>query len=376
MTGSPDIQALMVAALRDAQRGLRRARPNPLVGAVVWKGGRIVGRGWHERYGGAHAETMALEDAGRSARGATLVVTLEPCCHFGKTPPCTDAILAAGIRRVVAATLDPNPEVAGKGVGLLRRRGVRVETGLLAERAMHLNEGYFSAHVRGRPWVTVKLAGTLDGKLAAADGTSRYISGPETLKLAHRLRVGHHAILVGRATVEADDPELTARLVSGPSPVRVILDSRGKLSCEYKVFDAERSRTVWVTGPGVPAARIRRMTGRGVEHLQLAVKRGAGLEPGAVIRMLLRLGLQSVLVEGGSSVATSFLRAELVDRLIVTVAPKILGAGSVPLLGDLGIRTMRDLVALRRPSVKVMGQDAVVQGYLQDPLDLLRDWRS
>ncbi len=376
MKDSSEVQTLMIAALRDARRGLAHARPNPMVGALVWKGGRVIGRGWHARCGGPHAEVVALEEAGRRARGATLVVTLEPCCHFGRTPPCTDVILAAGIRRVVAATLDPNPEVAGMGVGLLRRRGVKVEVGLLAERAMHLNEGYFSSHVRGRPWVTLKLASTLDGKLAAADGTSRYISGPETLKLAHRLRAEHHAILVGRGTVEADDPELTARLVRGTSPVRVVLDSRGRLSGESKVFDVAAARTVWITGPGLPAARIRRMTGRGVEHLPLELRRGVGIDPGSVLGMLLRLGLQSVMVEGGSSVGTSFLKAGLVDRLVVTVAPKLLGAGSVPIVGDLGIRTMRDLVTLTRPRVEVMGQDAVLQGYLQEPLELLADWRG
>ena len=374
MTYRPEFEPAMREALRLARRGLLRARPNPLVGAVVLKGGRIVGRGAHERYGGPHAEVVALADAGRRARGGVLVVTLEPCAHFGKTPPCTDAILAAGIKQVVVATLDPNPEVGGRGAALLRRKGVRVDVGCLAAAALALNEGYFSAHVRRRPWVTLKMASTLDGKLAAADGTSRYISGPETLRLAHRLRTQHHAILVGRQTVESDDPQLTPRLARGPAPVRVVLDSRGRLPAERQVFDTRRARTVWVTAPGVPGVRIRRLTERGVEHLEAPRGPRGGLLLPAVLRLLLRLGLQSVLVEGGAGVATSFLRASLVDRLVLTVAPKLLGANNVASLGDLGIRSMKDILTLSNPSVTRMGEDAVFRGELTEPLEMLEGW--
>jgi diaminohydroxyphosphoribosylaminopyrimidine deaminase/5-amino-6-(5-phosphoribosylamino)uracil reductase len=376
-----DPETAMDQALRLARRGLARARPNPMVGAVVLKDGRVIGRGWHARYGGPHAEVVALEDAGRGARGATLVVTLEPCNHHGRTPPCTEAVLRAGVRRVVAATLDPNPQVAGQGLARLRRGRVAVQVGIRAAEALRLNEGYFSLHVRGRPWVTLKVAVTLDGRLAAADGTSRYISGPGTLRLAHRLRTGHHAILVGRGAVEADDPQLNARLVRGTNPVRVVLDTRGTLRADRRVFDAREARTLWVTGPGVSRARLRPVVERGVEHVEvprarggIRDPRGGGLSLRRVLRELVRRGLQSVLVEGGSEVLTSFMNANLVDRLTVVVAPRLLGAGNRDWLGDLGVRTMRHLRPLMFPEVRVMGTDAMFTGYLTDPSDLLEGW--
>ncbi|MBI5837430.1 MAG: bifunctional diaminohydroxyphosphoribosylaminopyrimidine deaminase/5-amino-6-(5-phosphoribosylamino)uracil reductase RibD [Candidatus Eisenbacteria bacterium] len=369
-----DINAAMDRALSLARRGLARARPNPMVGSVVLRDGRVVGRGWHACFGGPHAEVVALEDAGRAARGSTLVVTLEPCAHHGKTPPCTEAILRAGVKRVVAATLDPNPAVAGRGLDFLRRRRVVVEVGAGADGALRLNEGYFSSHVRGRPFVTLKVASTLDGRLGAADGTSRYISGPHTLRYAHRLRTEVHAILVGRATVEADDPQLTTRLVRGPSPVRVVLDTRGVLRPAARVFAAGEARTLWVTGPRVPVSRLRPVLARGVEHVEVRRARDGGLDLRRVLRELARRQLQSVLVEGGSRVATAFVAAGLVDRVMVAVAPRLLGAGNVGWLGDLGIRTMRDLRHLMFPEVRVMGTDALFSGYLTDPSDLLEGW--
>jgi diaminohydroxyphosphoribosylaminopyrimidine deaminase / 5-amino-6-(5-phosphoribosylamino)uracil reductase len=367
-------EAAMELALRLARRGLAGARPNPLVGAVVLRDGRVVGRGWHQRCGGPHAEVVALAEAGRAARGATMVVTLEPCNHQGKTPPCTEAILRAGVRRVVAATLDPNPKVAGAGLSRLARARVVVEVGQGASGALKLNEGYFSVHVRRRPWVTLKVASTLDGRLAASDGTSRYISGPHTLRLAHRLRTEYHAILVGRGTVEADDPQLNARLVRGTSPVKVVLDARGTLAPSRKVFDTGEAPTLWVTAAGVPAARVRAMRGRGVEQVVLPRGPGRGLDLKRLLRDLARRGLQSLLVEGGSQVLTSFLVAGLADRLMVDVAPRLLGAGNRDWLGDLGVRTMRDIRALMFPEVRVMGTDALFSGYLTDPSDLLERW--
>ncbi|HVP39091.1 MAG TPA: bifunctional diaminohydroxyphosphoribosylaminopyrimidine deaminase/5-amino-6-(5-phosphoribosylamino)uracil reductase RibD [Candidatus Saccharimonadales bacterium] len=364
----------MDQALRWARRGLARARPNPLVGAAVLRDGRLVGRGWHTRFGGPHAEAMALEDAGRAARGATLVVTLEPCAHYGKTPPCTEAILQAGVRRVVAATLDPNPLVAGRGLARLRRGGVSVQVGCGAAAALGLNEGYFSTHVRGRPWVTLKVACTLDGKLAAADGTSRYISGPDTLRLAHRLRTEYHAILVGRGTVEADDPQLNARLVAGTSPVKVVLDGRGRLRPTLRVFDVREAPALWVTGPGVPRARREPVVARGVEHVEVPRARSGGLDLRRVLRELSRRGLQSLLVEGGSEVLTAFLNAGLVDRVMVAVAPRLLGQGNRDWLGDIRVRTMRHIRPLLFPEVREMGTEALFTGYLTDPSDLLEGW--
>jgi diaminohydroxyphosphoribosylaminopyrimidine deaminase/5-amino-6-(5-phosphoribosylamino)uracil reductase len=309
--------AYMARALELAARARGRTAPNPMVGAVVVKDDTVLAEGWHHAPGEAHAEVDALSKLGGRAPGATIHVTLEPCCHHGRTPPCTDAILASGATRVVAAMLDPDPRVAGKGIELLRRAGIEVEVGVLEAESRRLNRGYLLARAEGRPAVTLKAGITLDGRIASAYGESRWITSEEGRRAGHRLRDEHDAILAGRRTVAIDDPQLTTRLAGGRDALPVVLDSRLELGPDRRVFHGPRRAVVYaITGERALEADVVKVPpGRG------------GVDLRAVMADLVSRGVHSVLVEGGGIVARSFLDEGLVDRVELFVSPKVLAQG-------------------------------------------------
>ena len=317
-------QRFMRLALEEASRGLGRTAPNPAVGAVLVRGGKVVGRGHHARAGSPHAEIEALRQAGARARGADLYTTLEPCDHFGRTPPCSLAVIEAGVRRVFVGSRDPNPLVDGKGTARLRRAGIEVVAGLLRPECDALNAPWFRFIGSGRPFVTLKVAATLDGRIATRAGDSRWVSGPEARAWVHRLRDRVDAVLVGRGTAQADDPRLTTRLPGGGGhdPLRVVLDTDLRLPASLRLFRQRSAARTLV----VHAARRERDLGPRVELLRCARGPG-GLELGAVLDRLAERGVVHLLVEGGGAVAAGFLAAGLVDRLALVLAPRLLGGG-------------------------------------------------
>lgn len=340
---TPDDIAHMRAALALARRGLGNVAPNPAVGCVIVRDRAVVGRGWTQPGGRPHAETEALKRAGDAARGATAYVTLEPCCHWGRTPPCTDAMIAAGIARAVIALRDPDPRVNGEGLDRLRAAGVAVEEGVLEAEAARLNAGFLSRVRAGRPLVTLKLATTLDGRIAAASGESRWITGPEARRLAHRLRARHDAVMVGSGTALADDPALTVRIPGlvppgHPGPVRIVADGRLRLPLTSVLAATARATPTWIlTTQGADRHRVAAFTDCGVTVISVAADPNGQPEPRAALRALAQRGITRVLVEGGSRLAASLLRAGVVDRLAWFHAPGVLGADAIPGIEALGL---------------------------------------
>lgn len=350
----------MRAALALARRGLGNTWPNPAVGCVVVRDGRVVGRG-HTRPGGRpHAETEALAAAGAAARGATAYVTLEPCCHWGRTPPCTDALVAAGVTRVVVALTDPDRRVNGEGIARLRAAGVAVEVGLLEAEAARANAGFVKRVREGLPLVTLKLASTLDGRIATARGDSQWITGPEARRLAHALRGSHDAVMAGSGTVLADDPELTCRLPGfAPVPtVRVVADSRLRTPLGARLFNDPAP--VWVlTREGGDPAGLAALRQQGAEPIEIAggeVAAGdGGLEPLAMLRALAGRGITRVLVEGGAALAASLLGAGLVDGVAWFTAPSLIGGDGLAAVGPMGVRALGEAVRLAVTGTRAVG---------------------
>jgi len=355
----------MRLALRLGRRGLGRTSPNPPVGAVVVKDGVVVGRGYHHQAGMPHGEVAALRDAGSRARGATLYVTLEPCAHHGRTPPCTAAVIAAGVRRVVVGARDPNPRVPGDGIGRLRAAGIVVESGVLAAECDELIAAFRTHVTTGLPRVTLKLAASLDGRIATATGESRWITGDASRRYVHRLRAEHDAILVGAETVIRDDPQLTCRRRDGRNPLRVILDGRLRLPLQAGVLtNTGTAATLVVTGRQASAAKIRRIEARGAQVLQLPARAGRI----AMRRVLQALGarnVMSVLIEGGAGVAAAALTARVVDRMLIFYAPKLIGGDGRPMLDALGVRHMRQALALGPLRVRRFRDDLLVATQMQ-----------
>lgn len=357
----------MRRALAEATLGRGQVEPNPMVGAVVVRDGRLVAVGHHDRFGGPHAEVMALEQAGGTARGSTLYVTLEPCCHHGKTPPCVEAILQAGVARVVAALRDPFPRVDGGGFTRLREAGVAVAWGLEADAARHLNAPYLKRLATGRPYVIAKWAMTLDGKTAAANGDSRWISGPRSRALIHELRGRMDAIAVGIGTALADDPELTARPPGPRVAARLVLDSTARLPLESKLARTARAVPVWVAVTDrAPADRRDRLESAGCTLLSFP---GDGPIPiGPLLDELGRRGLTNLLVEGGGRVLGAFLDAGEVDSVEVYIAP-VLEGGDHPFTParGLGVALMAEALRLDRHKVAWLDGDIQLQGTLAKP---------
>ena len=353
----------MHRALELAEKARGYTSPNPMVGAVIVKNGRIVAEGYHRRAGSEHAEVVALRKAGRRARGATIYVTLEPCCHVGCTGPCTEAIIDAGISRVVYASLDPNPIVRGKGDRRLRQAGLAVARGILRSQAEELNEAYYLFYRLGRPFVTLKMAETIDGRIATVTGDSQWISSPESLKFAHKLRAVNDAVMVGAGTVRADNPALTVRLVKGKNPYRIVVAGREELPSNCQVLANNHDLKTVVAEAGRshrPSPQNKRASG--LVRWELKADRRGRLDLQDLLEKAAAFGLQSILVEGGSALATALLKAKLVDKVVLVIAPKMIGHGT-PVIGDLGIKKLADGIVLAGVKVRQLGPDVVVSGY-------------
>ena len=352
----------MRLCLRAALRGRGRVSPNPMVGAAVVRGGRLVGIGHHALWGGPHAEAVALARAGRRARGATLYVTLEPCAHVGKTPPCVDAVLGAGIRKVVVAMRDPHPLVEGKGIRALRRAGVGVVCGLLGDEARRLNEAYVTATTRGRPLVTLKAGMTLDGRIATVARASRWITSAEARREAHRMRATHDAVLIGIATALRDRPRLTARWGARRQPRRVVLDSTLRLPPGAPMLRAGGGGGVIVYAARDVRNRRSTLERKGAEVVVAGRGRG-GVDLRKVLADLVARGIHSLLVEGGSEIAWEFLRRRMVDRIALFVAPRIVGGrAAVPVVGGEGVRALDAAFRVRDLEARPIGPDLLLTG--------------
>jgi diaminohydroxyphosphoribosylaminopyrimidine deaminase / 5-amino-6-(5-phosphoribosylamino)uracil reductase len=363
---TPDGQ-FMRLALKLARRGLGKTSPNPMVGAVIVKGGRVIAQGYHHAFGKDHAEVDALKHAAEDVSGATLYVTLEPCRHYGKTPPCTGAIIESKISKVVIGMADPDPRMQGGSVKLLNSNGIETVVGVLEDACRALNEKYIKHRVTGLPYVTLKFAQTLDGRIASSNGASRWIASPPSLKLAHRLRAANDAILAGINNVLVDNPELTLRLAEGRSPTRVILDSRLKIPLDAKVLthqDTARTLVVAATTaatPVAPAKKAAALKNMGIEVLTVPADAQGKVDLIKLLEILGKRDISSVLVEGGGEVYTSFLKLGLVDKVVGIIAPKILGKG-LDTIGDLNITDINKALPFSFDKVSRSGADIVVEG--------------
>ena len=355
----------MSLALSLAAKGIGHTAPNPLVGAVVVKDGKVVGTGYHERFGMAHAEVNAIDDAGADASGATLYVTLEPCNHFGKTPPCTGKIIEAGLSTVVVAVRDPNPTASG-GVEKLEENGIEVIVGVHEDDAVLLNEAYFKFVKTGMPFVTLKCAATLDGYIATSTGDSKWITGERSRKFVHGLRHGNDAILVGSGTVREDDPTLTTRfsIPDKKDPIRIVLDTNLSVDMKAKIFNGDSDAgVILATGPDIDEEKKKAIESRDAVILELPLA-GKRIDIRQLLLELGKMNITSVLVEGGSRVAGSFLRSGHCDKVCLFYAPKFLGGDDgIPVISGKGPEKIKDLVGLRDVSIEMHDGDILVQGY-------------
>jgi len=353
----------MKRALGLARRGLGKTSPNPVVGAIIVRDERVIGEGYHHRYGGAHAEVNALRSAHEQVRDATIYVTMEPCCRYErKVPSCLETIIESGVRRVVVGTLDPHPEVNGKGVRTLYRSGIETSMGVLEEACRKVNEMYFKYIQTGMPFVTLKFAQTLDGRIATATGSSQWISSDASLKLAHRLRGINDVILIGIGTLLKDDPRLTVRLARGTSPIRVIADSKLRIPLDSRVLqEQDIAPTIIATTPKANESKRSSLMNMGIEVMEVAADSEQRVDLEDLFLKLGRRGISSVLVEGGSGIITSILSRGLADKLVVAVAPKILGKG-IEAVGNLGISEIGGCVNLASVRIYRKGMDLILEG--------------
>jgi diaminohydroxyphosphoribosylaminopyrimidine deaminase/5-amino-6-(5-phosphoribosylamino)uracil reductase len=358
----PNDEYYMKLALALARRGLGKTSPNPMVGAVIVKNGRIVGQGYHERFGGPHAEVNAINDAKGNLNGAALYVTLEPCCHKGKkTPPCLDTLLKYKWKRVVVGTLDPNPKVNGRSIEILKQKGIETSVGVLKEECQSLNEVYFKYIQTGIPFVTLKFAQTLDGRIATATGDSKWISSEPSLKWAHRLRSLHDAVLVGVGTVLKDDPQLTVRLVQGRNPTRVVADSRLRIPLNSKILKDLESAPAFIAATSqADIEKTFALNVMGIEVLTTREDSEGMVDLKELLRQLGRRNISSVLVEGGATTITSFIRQGLADKIVAIIAPRIMGRG-VEAVGDLGILNVGRALKLSFDKIYRKGEDLIIE---------------
>ncbi len=356
----------MRRALRQAQKGRGHVSPNPLVGAVIVRHGRIVGEGAHRRAGGPHAEVHALARAGDQARGADLYVTLEPCSHHGRTPPCSEAVIGAGIKRVVCALPDPDSRVSGSGLQQLRDAGIEVEVGLLQAEAQRQNAAYLKHRQKGLPLVILKLAQTLDGQIATHAADSRWITGPKARGHAHRWRGWVDGIMVGAGTIAADDPQLNVRHVKGRDPRPLVVDGRLRVSPGARVF--QRSGAVLITGAGHAPAALTPFVDRGVEIWTYEAPQGR-IDLRQPLKAAAEQGMTSIVIEGGGQLAASALRDRVVDQVMIFVAPRILGRG-IAGIGDLGIIRIEDAIALEEVQTRRLDMDLLYTARVKYPCSL------
>ncbi len=363
----------MGLALAEAAKGLGRTSPNPCVGAVIVRDNVVVGRGYHRRAGTPHAEVNAIADAGSSAcRGATIYVTLEPCNHSGRTPPCTRAILAAGIRRVVVGMKDPNPSVAGGGMEFLAAQGIEVTGGVLAEECRRLNFPFLKHVTSGLPWVVMKAGMSLDGRISYRQGAGGVITGAASHRLVHRLRDRFDAILIGVGTALVDDPSLTTRIAErvGRDPLRVVLDSRLRLPVDARMLQQSSDAATWIfCGPLASSTREAELTDAGAAVYRVGLDEQGGLDLAQVLVKLGKAGLTSVLVEGGATVHGSFLRRDLVDEVYLFLAPFFIGEEGLPVISGFGIDSAGAAARLHDVQVDRPGDDILVRGILHHPED-------
>lgn len=352
----------MASAIKLAQKGKGFVSPNPVVGAIIVKNDKIISKGFHHKFGSAHAEVNALNEAGDDAAGATLYVNLEPCSHHGKTGPCVEQIWEAGISRVVVGMKDPNPLVNGNGINYLRSRGIPVSLDVLNNECISINEGYVKYHTDKRPLITLKMGQTIDGRIATSTGHSRWITSEEARTMAHKLRAQNDAILTGIGTIITDDPNLTVRLVSGKSPKRLILDSKLRVPLDAKIIsDDEISNTMIITTEVASKEKVTRIEEKGAKVLVLeADERGWVMQP-QLWSTLAEHGITSVLVEGGSKVHTECIKTGFVDYVTIFIAPKIMGTG-IDAIGDLNIRNVNSAISVNDIEVKMVGPDVMLKG--------------
>lgn len=352
----------MRIAIHLARRGIGKTSPNPMVGAVIVANGKIIGQGYHKKCGDHHAEINAINSAKKNIKGSTFYITLEPCSHYGRTPPCVDALIQENPGRVVVGSLDPNPEVNGKGVKILRSKGIKVDVGICESECMQLNEHYFKFIKTGMPYITVKYAQTLDGRIATKSGDSQWISSEASRRYVHRLRSMNQGIMVGAGTVVADNPQLTVRHVRGKNPFRIIVDSKLRIPIKsYVLTDANVCLTIIATTSSAPTVKITAIKKLGVEVWVARKERNGRVSLRDLLKKLGKREIVSVLVEGGSEVITSLLKANLVDKMIIPIAPKIIGKG-LEAIGDLKINKINN--AIKFSSFKTMkkGDDIIFEG--------------
>jgi diaminohydroxyphosphoribosylaminopyrimidine deaminase/5-amino-6-(5-phosphoribosylamino)uracil reductase len=359
-----DDEQWMKRAIRLAEKGRGRTSPNPLVGAILVKEGIVVGKGYHAKAGEAHAEIIALRKAGEEARGSTLYINLEPCTHYGKTPPCAPVIIQAGVRRVVVGTEDPNPLVTGKGVESLRKAGLEVKIGVLEKECQRLNEAFHKYILKREPFVILKVAATLDGRIATRDGESKWISGETSRGFVQRLRDEVDGVVVGINTILKDDPMLTARFKGGRDPFRIVLDSRLRIPEEARVVKADPSKTIIATTGLAARDKGQRLENMGAQILVLDSKHErVSLKP--LLSKLGEKGITSLLVEGGSQVNGSFFDEGLIDKLLLFLSPKMIGDDqAIGIFGGKGMASLIDAVPLRELRVRRIGEDILIEGYV------------
>lgn len=358
----------MRRAIELARQGIGRTSPNPMVGAVIVNEGRIVGEGWHKKAGTAHAEIHALNNAGPLAKGATVYVTLEPCSHYGRTGPCAIALIEAGVSKVVVAMTDPNPLVSGKGIAILRESGIEVEEGLLSSEAAKLNESFIKWISTGIPFIAVKTAVTLDGKIATVAGESQWITGSSARQKVHSLRDRYDAILVGIGTVLADNPKLTTRLPSGgKNPIRIIVDSRGRAPLNANVVCDQQAHTIIAVTENAPSERIQALSNSGVEVIITSTGPNGGVCMGELFKKLGERKITSILVEGGAAINGTLLVEKLIDKVYWFIAPKLVGGSSAPgPIGGRGITALADAALLEDIVTESIGSDLFITAYLRN----------
>ena len=359
----------MWLALSLARRASGKTSPNPVVGAVVRSlDGEVIGRGFHRLTGKPHAEVEAIDNAVATAGvaalyGAEIFVTLEPCNHFGNTPPCTEKIIDSGIKRVVVGAPDPNPVVLGKGVKRLREAGIEVVEGVLSEECTNLNTSYNKFITLGLPFVTLKIAASMDGRIATHTGESKWISSPESRKLVHSMRSRSDAVMIGSGTALADDPELTVRHVRGPEPLRVVIDSGLSVLPGARIFASGKRPPVIFAAKGADKSKVTALRSLGAEVLLVsATKDGVSLK--GALRKLAERGVTNLLVEGGTRLSAGLIKAGLVDKLSVFYAPMLIGSGGLPMIGGLKIDNIKKAQRLKELTVKRVGADVLVEGFL------------
>ncbi|MFY0681371.1 MAG: bifunctional diaminohydroxyphosphoribosylaminopyrimidine deaminase/5-amino-6-(5-phosphoribosylamino)uracil reductase RibD [Thalassovita sp.] len=350
----------MALALSLGRRGQGNTWPNPAVGCVLVRDGRIVGRGWTAPGGRPHAETQALAQAGGAAQGATAYVTLEPCAHHGQTPPCAEALASAGVARVVAAMADSDPRVSGQGFDSLKAAGVEVTTGVLAKQAAHDHAGFFRRIETGRPWVTLKLANSFDGRIATATGESQWITGPQARRHVHALRMRHDAVMVGAGTARADDPSLTVRdLGVDRQPVRIVISRRLDLPLMGQLAKTAKETPVWIChGANVDPMLERTWSDIGAKLIACDVRQGQ-IDPTAALQQLASQGLTRIFCEGGGALAASLLMHDLVDELVGYTAPLVIGAEGLPAVGAIGLERLSQAPRFTLQEVRQLGEDCV-----------------